>query len=129
MNKDEIHISLEAMEFDDLWRLHEQLAEILSVKISLEKLELERRLAQLNRADPGNTAKGFLGTQTDKKPKRKYPKVQPKYLNPSAPEETWSGRGKRPRWLVTALQSGRQLDEFQISESTGTRDEEADHQE
>lgn len=33
-------------------------------------------------------------------------KVAPKYRNPSGPE-TWSGRGKRPRWFVAALKAGK----------------------
>ena len=33
-------------------------------------------------------------------------KVAPKYRNPSG-EETWSGRGKRPRWFLAALKSGK----------------------
>src|SRR5690349_737834 len=26
-------------------------------------------------------------------------KVQPKYRNPENPEEVWSGRGRKPRWV------------------------------
>ena len=32
-------------------------------------------------------------------------KVAPKYRNPNG-AETWSGRGKRPRWFVAAMKSG-----------------------
>jgi DNA-binding protein H-NS len=30
------------------------------------------------------------------------------------PSETWSGRGKQPRWLVAAIKSGRKIDDFKI---------------
>ncbi|HVX77193.1 MAG TPA: H-NS histone family protein [Bradyrhizobium sp.] len=110
-------LDLETMDFDELWLLHEQLTQILSEKISAEKLELEKRLAQLNRAEPIAEARNSPSEkQTDRPPRRKYPKVLPKFCNPSAPEETWSGRGKQPRWLVAALQSGHRLEEFRISE-------------
>ncbi|HEX7325653.1 MAG TPA: H-NS histone family protein [Rhodanobacteraceae bacterium] len=36
----------------------------------------------------------------------KIGKVAPKYRNPSG-EETWSGRGKRPRWFLAALKTGK----------------------
>ena len=36
----------------------------------------------------------------------KLGKVAPKYRNPAGPE-TWSGRGKRPRWFVAALKAGK----------------------
>jgi DNA-binding protein H-NS len=118
MNNDETRkLDLEAMDFDELWLLHEQLTQILSEKISAEKLELEKRLAQLNRVEPIAEAKGPpLEKHADRPLRRKYPKVLPKYCNPSAPEETWSGRGKQPRWLVAALQSGHRLEEFRISD-------------
>jgi DNA-binding protein H-NS len=33
-------------------------------------------------------------------------KVAPKYRNPGG-SETWSGRGKRPRWFLAALTAGK----------------------
>ncbi len=33
--------------------------------------------------------------------------VKPKYRNPANPEQTWSGRGKRPNWFKDALASGK----------------------
>ena len=41
-------------------------------------------------------------------------KVAPKYRNPDNPAETWSGRGKQPRWLALALSEGRSIDQFKI---------------
>lgn len=34
------------------------------------------------------------------------------YSNPLKPDETWAGRGRRPKWLMEALESGRSLSEF-----------------
>ena len=42
---------LEAMQFNELWRLHEEIARILADRIFAEKRELEKRLAQLNRSE------------------------------------------------------------------------------
>jgi DNA-binding protein H-NS len=108
------------MGFDELWLLHEELKKILFEKITAEKLELEKRLAQLNLPDHIGAA-GGAETRTDQ-PRRKYPKVVPKYHNPSAPTETWSGRGKQPRWLVAALRSGHKLEEFRIANSEEAAD-------
>jgi DNA-binding protein H-NS len=49
--------------------------------------------------------------------KRSYPPVRPKYKNPEEPFETWSGRGKKPRWLSALLKSGKKLDDFLIQRS------------
>ena len=110
-------LDLEAMDFDELWLLHEELTEILAEKINAEKRELEKRLLQLNRAEQIAETTEPSGEAKSDRPRRKYPKVLPKYYNPSAPSETWSGRGKQPRWLVSALQSGHKLEEFRIIRS------------
>jgi DNA-binding protein H-NS len=106
------------MDFDELWLLHEELTKILAEKIRAEKLQLEKRLARLNRVQQIGEAGTFLVESRIGRPqRRKYPKVLPKYCNPSEPGETWSGRGKQPRWLVTALQSGQRLEDFLIAET------------
>jgi DNA-binding protein H-NS len=45
---------------------------------------------------------------------RKLGKVAPKYRNPANPKETWTGRGKQPRWLAAETAKGRKLDDFLI---------------
>jgi DNA-binding protein H-NS len=111
-------IDLESMTLDDLWSLHEEISTILLTRIQAEKLELEKRLAVLN---PGMSAIDEIGDPDVQigKPRRKYPQVLPKYRNPQT-SETWSGRGKQPRWLVAAIKLGHSMDEFRIGESGGT---------
>ena len=41
-------------------------------------------------------------------------KVAPKYRNPDNTDETWTGRGKQPRWLAALTSQGRSVDEFVI---------------
>jgi DNA-binding protein H-NS len=115
-------LDLAAMDFDELWLLHEELTMILAEKISAEKRKLEKRLAQLSREV--DDAPGLPKQQKADRPRRKYPKVLPKYFNPSAPLETWSGRGKQPRWFAAAIRSGHKLDDLLIpsgKNAIGTR--------
>ena len=110
--------NLEAMSVDEMWQLHEEISQILSVRLTSEKRELEKRLAQLRReketrhSEPAD-AQTLKGAQRER---RKYPRVYPKYRNPKEPSETWSGRGKRPLWLVAAMKSGRKIEEFRIGD-------------
>ncbi len=46
--------------------------------------------------------------------KRSTGKVPPKYRNPANEKETWTGRGRPPRWLAGELAAGRKLEEFLI---------------
>lgn len=108
-------IELDNMSIDDLWALHEKVSRILSVRIASEKHELEKRLAYLNRGtDAIMQGADLTSSNGEGKPRRNYPRVLPKYRNLAAPYETWSGRGKQPRWLVAAIKTGRKIDDFRI---------------
>jgi DNA-binding protein H-NS len=37
-----------------------------------------------------------------------------RYANPADPAQTWTGRGRKPGWVVAALAAGRSLDDFAI---------------
>jgi len=45
---------------------------------------------------------------------RSLGKVAPKYRNPANGKETWTGRGKQPRWLAAETGKGKKLEEFLI---------------
>ena len=108
-------LNLDAMTIDEMWQLHEEIGRVLSIRLTSEKRELEKRLARLRRESEISQSK-----PADEQPRevprerRKYPTVFPKYRNPNKPFETWSGRGKQPRWLTAALKSGQTIEEFVI---------------
>lgn len=45
---------------------------------------------------------------------KKRKPVAPKYANPADASETWTGRGRKPRWVEAALASGKSLDDLKI---------------
>jgi DNA-binding protein H-NS len=110
-------IDLEAMTVDDLWSLHEKISAILSARITSEKRELEKRLAVLNRGRDVIEGRVAQSYNANGQARRQYPTVFPKYRNPQMPSETWSGRGKQPRWLAAAIKAGRKIEDFKISEA------------
>jgi DNA-binding protein H-NS len=40
--------------------------------------------------------------------------VAAKYANPDDPSETWTGRGRKPRWLSAKLSDGAKIEKFLI---------------
>ena len=96
---------LESMTTDELWELHEKIRSILSRKMESEKSLLEVRIKEL---------KGKLGITSDQAPRRPYPKVHPKFRNPELPHQTWSGRGKQPKWVDVQLKTGKTLDDLAL---------------
>ncbi len=105
-------VNFESMSVDDLWAMHEQMGALLIKKIDAQKKQLEKRLAKLN-TDIGLSRKARAHSAGEHV-RRPYPKVVPKYRNPANPSETWSGRGKQPRWLVAQIKSGKSLEGFLI---------------
>jgi DNA-binding protein H-NS len=43
-------------------------------------------------------------------------KGDPKYRNPEDPEQTWTGKGRKPAWVVKHLENGGQLEALAISQ-------------
>src|SRR4051812_30132524 len=101
---------LKSLSLDELWNLHEEVAAKLGRKIAAEKARLEERLRKIEVAGKITRLNGA---------RRPYPPVRPKYRNPKNPAETWSGRGKLPRWLGPQLRAGRRLDDFLIDQASG----------
>lgn len=58
---------------------------------------------------------GFsLSELTGAAPVRKRSPATAKYANPANPSDTWSGRGRKPRWFEAALNAGRKPEDLAI---------------
>src|SRR6056297_4144168 len=42
----------------------------------------------------------------------KSSKGAPKYANPADPRQTWTSRGRKPNWVIAALEEGKSLDDL-----------------
>ena len=102
---------VEILSTEELWVLHQKITATLKAKIIAENKVLEDRLSQL--------IGRFRVEQTSETTERRsYPTVFPKFRNPEQPSETWTGRGKKPRWLTAQLKSGKQIDDFRIESAS-----------
>lgn len=45
-------------------------------------------------------------------------KAKPKYSNPANASETWSGRGRKPKWVEAALKGGKKLEDLAIQKAS-----------
>jgi DNA-binding protein H-NS len=105
--------NFDVMSGDELWKLYEELTQILAARLTSEKRELDKRLAQLGSEKELRKA-ASANPKSMSRERRKYPRVYPKYRNPEEPSQTWAGRGKQPRWLTAALKAGRKIEDFEI---------------
>jgi DNA-binding protein H-NS len=93
---------------EELWKLFEAATAQLGNKLAAEKAKLQEREERLLKLQS-------MGIVIGPDLRRPYPKVFPKYQNPKDLAETWSGRGKQPRWLTAELRSGAKLESFLIA--------------
>lgn len=61
-------------------------------------------------------AKPAVGAKTPriKKAAKARAKVAAKYANPADASQTWTGRGRKPLWVVAALDAGQSLESLTI---------------
>ena len=72
-------------------------------KIALAELEEKAREMGFSLAELTGTAA----------PRKRAPAVA-KYANPADQSETWSGRGRKPRWFADALNAGKKPEDMAI---------------
>ncbi len=92
---------IEALPFDQLRTLHREIAALIAQKRHETLMQLREQAAVL-----GFTANELLPSKNGRD------KVAVKYKDDQG--NTWSGRGKRPAWLVEALDQGRSLEDFAV---------------
>ena len=74
-----------------------------------------KRKAALSQVEEAARALGFtLSELTGTAVPRKRSPAVPKYVNPADASDTWSGRGRKPRWFVAALKSGKTAEQLAI---------------
>ena len=98
----DLKASLETLSADQLFLLHLDVTRELKKRLEVKKNLLDEQLRRLH------PTVGDARTVS----RRPYPPVAAKFRNPDRPSESWSGRGKRPRWLDAQLRSGRKIDDF-----------------
>lgn len=100
------------MNFDEM-----SMKELRELKSKLDRAinthDERRRLAAVAAAEEIAKAHGFnLADLAGTKVRKVAPQ---KYAHPENPSLTWSGRGRKPKWVAEALDQGKQLDDLLIS--------------
>lgn len=86
-----------------------------AVNKAVNGFEDRKRKEALIQVEEAARALGFtLSELTGSAVPRKRSPAVPKFANPADSSETWSGRGRKPRWFVAALKSGKKPEQLAI---------------
>lgn len=102
-------MDLKSMTATDLRKLRDD------VEAAIVDRQRQDRVAAKAAAEAAAAEFGFtLGELMGDQKKTSKPKAAAKYRNPENTSQTWSGRGRKPLWLVTALEAGADIAELEI---------------
>ena len=96
--------------------------ELLSLRTNVEKalstVAAREKKAALEAAERAAAEHGFtlaeLQGASGGKAQRAKPKSPAKYRNPTNAADTWSGRGRKPHWVLDLQKSGKNLEDYMI---------------
>lgn len=103
---------LDKMSYAELAELRDRVDAAMIAAQAAEKQALRAELEAMA-AKSGLTIAEILGS--GKGGSRKGSKVAVKYRNPKDTSQTWTGRGRKPIWLVEALKkNGQKIESFAV---------------
>ncbi len=94
----------------ELYQLRERLEKIIAEREERRQREVMDQIRKL--ASEAGLSVEIRGDGRRRGARR--PRVEAKYRNPANPDETWSGRGRAPRWLTELEKQGRNREDFRI---------------
>jgi DNA-binding protein H-NS len=104
-----VTIDINDLSLKELKDLHAQVAKAISTFEDRKRKEAIAELEEIARA------KGFsLADLTGVVVPRKRSPAVAKYANPADSSDTWSGRGRKPRWFNDALAAGKTPEDLAI---------------
>jgi len=92
----------------DLLELQKKLNQAIEDRKEKERSELLNKINSLA-SDAGFSLTELLAEKPVKKAPSKI-----KYRNPNNKDEAWTGIGRKPKWLVDLLGTGKKLEEFEV---------------
>lgn len=104
-----MNIDLNSLSLKELKELQSQVARAIAGYEDRRKKEVLAELDEIARS------KGFsLAELTGMSAGRKKTPSVAKYANPANPSDTWSGRGRKPRWFTEALARGKKPEDLAV---------------
>lgn len=100
-------INVDKLPLKDLLDLQSKVDRAITVAKDRERSELKQKIASLAENAGFSVGELFGGRGRGKA-------TAAKFVNPDNRSETWTGRGRKPNWLVAKLGKGAKIDDFAV---------------
>lgn len=107
------HEELTNIPLKELLAFQEKLHKAIETRKEKEKREIYEKINSLA-SDSGFSLSELFGEKLSKSSKIEKAPVIIKYRNPNNKDEGWTGKGRKPNWLVTLLDAGKKLEDFAV---------------
>ena len=104
-------VNLDKLTHKDLIELQKDVAVAINQRRAEELSELKKKMAEMAGASGFDLNELLSGKKVVG---GKRGPVAVKYRNPKDPSQTWTGRGRKPTWMVEALKKGAKMETFAI---------------
>jgi DNA-binding protein H-NS len=106
-------ISVDKLSLKELVDLEAKVKKAIAFARDRERAELKKKVTDLAETHGFSVAELFGGVRGRGAGKGKSVGVA-KYANPENKSDTWTGRGRKPNWLIERLKKGAKLSDFEI---------------
>jgi len=99
------------------------LSQLKGLQSEIEKQLKDRQQQEVKKAreqiiaiaqDIGISVEELLANKGAKSKSNGGKKVEPQYQNPVDNSQTWTGRGRQPKWIAEGMANGKTLEDFKI---------------
>ena len=104
-------VDLNNMSKEELKKLIKEAEKALKT-IETRRLTQAKKAAESAAKEYGFSLDELLGGTATKG--KKTSKGVPQYQNPADPSQTWTGKGRKPNWVIEALASGKTMEDLKI---------------
>ena len=105
-------INVEKLSLKELIALEAKLAAAIATARQKERAEIKSKVAELAERHGFSISELFGGLGRGNGRKKSVSIA--KYANPDDQTDTWTGRGRKPNWLLARLKKGAKLSDFEI---------------
>lgn len=106
--------AVDAMSLKELVDLEAKVKKAIAAARDKERTELKRKVTELALNHGFSVTELFGGVRAARGGARGKAVGVARYANPEDSSDTWTGRGRKPNWLLERLKKGAKLDDFAI---------------
>ena len=116
MDYQKIQLAIGELQLEELVTLKSDVEVLIKQKQKARKKELYNQMLELAQVARFESVEEFVASQKGRSPRSdKGVRLPPKYRNPQNSKQTWSGKGRKPGWVVSHIEGGGKLDALAIA--------------